>query len=58
MRVLWFAMTPGCYDVVNTGSWIEALQKIFAEFLPNVELGLAFEHAYGFKIVKRDGVTY
>lgn len=58
MRVFWFAMTPGCYDVVNTGSWIEALQKIFAEFLPNVELGLAFEHADGFKIVKRDGVTY
>lgn len=58
MRVLWFAMTPGCYDVVNTGSWIEALQKIFAEFLPNVELGLAFEHTDGFKIVKRNGVTY
>lgn len=58
MRVLWFAMTPGCYDIVNTGSWIEALQKIFAESLPNVELGLAFEYTDGFKIVKRDGVTY
>ena len=58
MRVLWFAMTSSCYDVKNTGSWIEALEKIFRRYLPEVELGIAFEHQDDVFKVERDGVTY
>ena len=45
-------MTSSCYDVKNTGSWIEALEKIFRKYLPDVELGIAFgsgKRCYGFK---------
>lgn len=58
MRVLWFTMTPGCYDVVNTGSWIEALQKVFRQYLPEVKLGMVFEHNDEAFKVEKDGVTY
>lgn len=58
MRVLWFAMTPSCYDVKNSGSWIEALEKIFNKYLPDVELGIAFEHQDEVFKVDREGVTY
>lgn len=58
MRVLWFTMTPGCYDVINTGSWIEALQKVLKKYLPEVELGLVFEHGDDIFKVEKDGVTY
>lgn len=58
MRVLWFAMTPSCYDVKNSGSWIEALEKIFKKYLPDVELGIAFEHQDDVFKVERNGVTY
>lgn len=58
MRVLWFAMTPSCYDVKNSGSWIEALEKIFKRYLPDVKLGIAFEHQDNVFKVERDGVTY
>lgn len=58
MRVLWFAMTSSCYDVKNTGSWIEALEKIFKRYLPDVELGIAFEHQDEVFKVDREGVTY
>lgn len=51
-------MTPGCYDVINTGSWIEALQKVFSEYLPEVELGLVFEHSDDIFRVKKDGISY
>lgn len=58
MRVLWFAMTSSCYDVKNTGSWIEALEKIFKRYLPDVELGITFEHQDEVFKVNREGVTY
>ena len=58
MKVLWFAMTSACYDVQNTGSWIEALEKIFKKNLPEVELGIAFEHQDDIFKVERNGVTY
>ena len=58
MKVLWFAMTSACYDVKNTGSWIEALEKIFKKFLPEVGLGIAFEHQNDIFKVNREGVTY
>lgn len=58
MRILWFAMTSSCYDVRNTGSWIEALEKIFKKYLPDVELGIAFEHQDEVFKVDREGVTY
>ena len=58
MRVLWFAMTSSCYDVKNTGSWIEALEKIFRKYLPDVELGIAFEHQDDVFRVNRNGVAY
>lgn len=57
MRVLWFAITPGCFHVVNTGSWIEALQRIFMKYLPNVDLGICFEYSESGK-KKEDGVSY
>lgn len=58
MRVLWFTMTPGCYDVINTGSWIEALQKAFRLYLPEIELGMVFEHPDTEFKVEKDSVTY
>lgn len=58
MRVLWFAMTSSCYDVKNTGSWIEALEKIFKRYLPDVELGITFEHQDEVFKVNRERVTY
>lgn len=58
MRVLWFAMTSACYDVKNTGSWIEALEKIFRRNLPEVDLAIAFEHQDDVFKVERNGVTY
>lgn len=51
-------MTPSCYDVKNSGSWIEALEKIFNKYLPDVELGIAFEHQDEVFKVDREGVTY
>ena len=51
-------MTSACYDVRNTGSWIEALEKIFRKYLPEVELGIAFEHQDELFKVERDGVIY
>lgn len=59
MRVLWFTMTPGCFDPVNSGSWIEALQRAFQKYSPNVELALTFSYKgeTEWKTV-RDGVTY
>lgn len=51
-------MTPGRYDVVNTGSWIEALQMVFRKYVPEVELALAFEHEDNVFKVERDGVIY
>lgn len=51
-------MTSSCYDVKNTGSWIEALEKIFKRYLPEVELGIAFEHHDDVFKVERSGVTY
>lgn len=51
-------MTPGCYDVINTGSWIEALQKVFREYLLDVELGLVFEHSDNIFKVEKDSVSY
>lgn len=51
-------MTSSCYDVKNSGSWIEALEKIFKRYLPDVKLGLAFEHQDNVFKVERDGVTY
>lgn len=58
MRVLWFSMTPGCYNIVNIGGWIEALQKVFRDYLPKVELGLVFEYTDNIFKVEKDGVTY
>lgn len=58
MRVLWFTMTPGLYDVVNTGSWIEALEKIFIKYLPDIKLGLVFEHTSDNTKVEKDGIAY
>lgn len=58
MKVLWFAMTSSCYDIKNTGSWIEALEKIFKRYIPDTELGIAFEHEDDIFKVKRDGVVY
>lgn len=58
MKVLWFSITPSCYDVINTGSWIQALEEIFRKYLPEVELGIAFEHNDQVFKVERDGVTY
>lgn len=57
MKVLWFTMTPGCFHVVNTGSWIEALQKVFMKYLPDVKLGLSFEYSETGKFNER-GVSY
>lgn len=51
-------MTSGCYDVKNTGSWIEALEKIFRKYLPEVELAIAFEHHDDVFKVKRNNVIY
>lgn len=51
-------MTSSCYDVKNTGSWIEALEKIFKKYLPDVELGIAFEHQDEVFKVDREGITY
>lgn len=58
MKVLWFAMTSSCYDVKNTGSWIEALEKIFKKYLPDVELAITFEHRDEVFKVNSDRVTY
>lgn len=58
MKVLWFSITPSCYDVKNTGSWIQALEEIFRKYLPEVELGIAFEHSDNVFKVERNGVTY
>ena len=51
-------MTPGCYDVQNTGSWIEALEHIFRQHLPSVDLAMCFEHQDDVFKVERNGVTY
>lgn len=58
MRVLWFSITPSCYDVKNTGSWVQALEEIFRKHLPEVELGIAFEHQDEVFKTERNGVTY
>ena len=51
-------MTPSCYDVKNSGSWIEALEKIFKKYLPDVELAITFEHPDEVFKVNSDRVTY
>ncbi len=58
MKVLWFSLTPSCYDIKHTGSWIEALERIFKKFLPLIELGIAFEHQDDIFKVKKEGVVY
>ena len=58
MRVLWFSCSPACYDIVNFSSWVEALEKIVRTHLPEIELGIAFEHTDKIFKVVRDGVTY
>lgn len=58
MRILWFACTPSCYDVKTIGGWVEALECIVRTYIPEIELGIAFEHTdKTFKVV-RDKVTY
>ena len=58
MRVLWFSCTPSCYDVKINGGWVEALERIVRQYLPDIELGVVFEHNdCKFKEIK-NGVTY
>lgn len=58
MRVLWFSCTPSCYEVRTRGGWVMALEKIVRQYLPEIELGIAFEHTDKVFKVERDGVTY
>lgn len=58
MRVLWFSITPSCYDIKQTGGWIESLEIAFKRYQPSVELGIVFEHPDGNSKITRNGVTY
>lgn len=58
MRVLWFSCTPSCYEVRTRGGWVMALEKVVRKHLPEIELGIAFEHTDKVFKVEREGVTY
>ena len=58
MRVLWFSCTPSCYDIISKGGWIESLERIVKLYLPEVQLGIAFEHVDRKFKVEHSGVTY
>ena len=58
MRVLWFSCTPSCYDIISKGGWIESLERIVKLYLPDVQLGIAFEHVDRKFKVEHSGVTY
>lgn len=62
MRVLWFAVTPGCYRAdsglrFNGGGWVAGLQRSLMQ-VPGMELGVAFEMEGQPPKVMQDGVTY
>jgi len=61
MKVLWFAVTPSLYDKNNTkhngGGWISSLEAL-VRVMPNIELGIAFEHSDSFFRVEHEDVTY
>ena len=58
MRVLWFSLTPSCYEVVSNAGWIEALEKVVVSHLPDVELGICFEYPENRPKEKRGRVAY
>lgn len=61
MKVLWFAVTPSMYSqnsvAHNGGGWIASLEAL-ARNVPNLTLGIAFEHSDNVFCVKRDEITY
>lgn len=61
MKVLWFAVTPSLYSDNNTdhngGGWISSLEALIKN-VPDIELGIAFEHTDTCFRVDRDSITY
>ena len=61
MKVLWFAVTPSLYSENNTfhngGGWISSLEALIKN-VPDIELGIAFEHTDTCFRVERDNITY
>lgn len=58
MRVLWFAATPSLYDEKMIGGWIASLERIMRQYLPDVPLGIAFEHTDSCFKKECENVTY
>jgi len=61
MRVLWFAVTPSMYAPSrmphNGGSWIASLEAL-VRVIPDLNLGIAFEHSDTCFRVVNDGIIY
>jgi len=62
MRVLWFAVTPSMYEAKrighNGGGWISSLE-VLVQQIPNIDLGIAFEHTDTcFKAVRENKTYY
>lgn len=58
MRVLWFAVTPSLYDEKKIGGWIASLERIMRQNLPDIPLGIAFEHTDNCFKKECENVTY
>ncbi|MBQ2912600.1 MAG: glycosyltransferase [Bacteroidales bacterium] len=58
VRILWLSCTPSCFDIKLNGGWVESLEKIVKAYLPEIELGIVFEHPHEeFKVIQ-NGVVY
>lgn len=61
MRILWFAITPSMYEDnligYNGGGWVASLERLIRA-VPDIELGIAFEHKDACFKKERDGVVY
>jgi len=61
MRVLWFSVTPSMYAPCswshNGGGWIASLEALMRK-VPNLELGIAFEHSDTCFRAEQDKVIY
>lgn len=61
MRVLWFSVTPSLYGANsvkhNGGGWISSLEEMLHN-VPDVALGVVFEHTDKCFRQERNGVTY
>lgn len=61
MKVLWFTVTPSLYDENRLphkgGGWIASLEALVRK-VPDIELGVAFEHSDTCFKIKHENVNY